>query len=111
MSSRFSCWDVLRAANKVNITHQFTVFRYLLLQICDAALCPVMRMWTNGLIEFIYGETQDMRSNYLKFKPEIGKLLIFPSYLKHFVYPFYSEGERRSMSFNAHMKVLDKSAK
>ena len=62
--------------------------------------CP-----TNGLIEFMYGETQDMRTNYLKFKPEVGKLLVFPSYLKHFVYPFYSEGERRSMSFNAHMKV------
>ena len=60
---------------------------------------------TNGLIEFMYGATQDMRSNYLKFKPEVGKLLVFPSYLKHFVYPFYSEGERRSMSFNAHMKV------
>jgi hypothetical protein len=53
----------------------------------------------------MYGETQDMRTNYLKFKPEVGKLLVFPSYLKHFVYPFYSEGERRSMSFNAHMKV------
>ena len=60
---------------------------------------------TNGLIEFMYGETQDMRSNYLKFKPGVGKLLVFPSYLKHFVYPFYSEGERRSMSFNAHMKI------
>ena len=60
---------------------------------------------TNGLIEFMYGETQDMRTNYLKFKPEVGKLLVFPSYLKHFVYPFYREGERRSMSFNAHMKV------
>jgi len=60
---------------------------------------------TNGLSEFMYGETQDMRTNYLKFKPEVGKLLVFPSYLKHFVYPFYSKGERRSMSFNAHMKV------
>ena len=60
---------------------------------------------TNGLIEFMYGETQDMRTNYLKFNPEVGKLLVFPSYLKHFVYPFYSEGERRSMSFNAHMKI------
>ncbi|NMJ87694.1 MAG: hypothetical protein EX285_07655, partial [Thaumarchaeota archaeon] len=27
----------------------------------------------------------------------------FPSWLRHFVYPFTSEGERRSMSFNAHM--------
>jgi len=59
----------------------------------------------NGLIEFTYGENQDMRSDTLKFKPEVGKMLVFPSYLKHFVYPFYSEGERRSMSFNAHMKI------
>ena len=56
---------------------------------------------TNGLIEFIYGETQDMRSNYLKFKPEVGKFLVFPSWLRHFVYPFSVEGERRMMSFNA----------
>ena len=59
----------------------------------------------NGLIEFTYGENQDMRSDTLKFKPEVGKMLVFPSYLKHFVYPFYCEGERRSMSFNAHMKM------
>ena len=58
---------------------------------------------SNGLIEFMYGENSDMRSDTIKFKPEVGTMLMFPSYLKHFVYPFYSEGERRSMSFNAHM--------
>ena len=60
---------------------------------------------SNGLIEFMYGENQDMRSDNIKFKPEVGTILLFPSYLKHFVYPFYCDGERRSMSFNAHMKV------
>ena len=59
----------------------------------------------NGLIEFMFGESQGFRSDTLKFKPEVGKLLMFPSWLKHFVYPFKSEGERRSMSFNAHMFV------
>jgi uncharacterized protein (TIGR02466 family) len=59
----------------------------------------------NGLIEFIFGENQNFRSDNLKFKPEVGKLLVFPSWLRHFVYPFKSEGERRSMSFNAHMFV------
>ena len=57
------------------------------------------------LIEFMYGEVIDMRNDSIKFVPEVGKMLIFPSYLKHFVYPFYSEGERRSMSFNADMKI------
>ena len=59
----------------------------------------------NGLIEFMYGEACDFRSDGVKFKPEVGKFLVFPSYLKHFVYPFTVQGERRSMSFNAHMKT------
>ena len=59
----------------------------------------------NGLIEFMFGENQSFRSDNLKFKPEVGKMLVFPSWLRHFVYPFKSEGERRSMSFNAHMFV------
>ena len=59
----------------------------------------------SGLIEFCYGDAQDFRSDNLKFMPEVGKLLVFPSWLKHFVYPFQCEGERRSMSFNAHMVV------
>jgi len=59
----------------------------------------------SGLIEFCYGDAQDFRSDNIKFKPEVGKLLVFPSWLKHFVYPFQCDGERRSMSFNAHMVV------
>lgn len=54
-----------------------------------------------GLIEFAFGENQNFRSDNLKFKPEVGKFLVFPSWLKHFVYPFSVEGERRMMSFNA----------
>ena len=33
--------------------------------------------------------------------PIEGKMYLFPSWLKHSVYPFYCEGERRSLSFNA----------
>jgi|TARA_R110002096_G_C14362675_1_gene704107 hypothetical protein len=58
-----------------------------------------------GLIEFMYGEKSDFRSDNLKFVPKVGMMLIFPSWLKHTVYPFYSDGERRSMSFNAHYKL------
>ena len=56
----------------------------------------------SGLIEFSYGEPCDMRSDTLMFKPQVGMMLVFPSWLKHSVYPFYCEGERRSMSFNAY---------
>ena len=59
----------------------------------------------NGLIEYSFGENLDLRSEAIKFKPEVGKFLVFPSYLKHFVYPFKCKGERRSMSFNADMRL------
>ena len=59
----------------------------------------------SGLIEFMYGEKSDFRSDNLKFIPEVGMMLIFPSWLKHSVYPFHCDGERRSMSFNAYYTV------
>jgi hypothetical protein len=65
----------------------------------------------SGLIEFAYGEAQDMRSDTLMVKPEVGMILIFPSWLKHSVYPFYCDGERRSMSFNAYWQPPTKEKK
>ena len=55
-----------------------------------------------GTIQFMCGEKQSLRSDTLTFRPEVGKMLIFPSWLRHTVYPFDVDGERRSMSFNAY---------
>ena len=55
-----------------------------------------------GSIQFMFGEKQTLRSDTLTFRPEVGKMIIFPSWLKHSVYPFDADGERRSMSFNAY---------
>ena len=55
-----------------------------------------------GSIQFMFGEKQTLRSDTLTFRPEVGKMLIFPSWLTHSVYPFDANGERRSMSFNAY---------
>tara|TARA_A100001011_G_scaffold268711_1_gene277850 strand:- start:209 stop:898 length:690 start_codon:yes stop_codon:yes gene_type:complete len=55
-----------------------------------------------GTIQFMFGEKQNFRSDTITFRPEVGKMLLFPSWLKHFVYPFDVDGERRSMSFNAY---------
>ena len=59
-----------------------------------------------GMIEFAYGDTQNFRNDSVKFKPEVGKFLVFPSWLKHFVYPFTVKGERRMMSFNATIRNI-----
>ena len=55
---------------------------------------------SNGLIEFMYGENQDMRSDNIKFKPEVGTMLLFPSYLTHRVDINKSTQNRISISFN-----------
>jgi len=32
--------------------------------------------------------------------PEVGKLLVFPNWLQHMVYPFKGKGERRTIASN-----------
>ena len=59
----------------------------------------------NGNIAFIHGSTQLTSSSLYTVKPELGDLYLFPSNMMHTVYPFFSNEERRSISFNA---FLDK---
>lgn len=60
----------------------------------------------DGFINFTYGLNQigdperlrPSQSRYVK--PEPGKLLLFPSWMQHCVYPFFGEGERRTVAGN-----------
>ena len=60
----------------------------------------------DGFINFTYGlnQTSDperlrpSQSRYIM--PEPGKLLLFPSWMQHTVYPFFGEGERRTVAGN-----------
>jgi len=67
----------------------------------------------DGFIEFTsqgFGTTfQSLSSGSMRFKPIVGHLYIFPSWLLHTVYPFVGKGERRSISFNSSYKVVKKS--
>ncbi len=55
-----------------------------------------------GNIDFIFGETNYWSNTTLQHVPKTGEILIFPSHIKHTVYPFRSKVERVSMSFNVH---------
>ena len=57
----------------------------------------------HGRLSFTHGTRQFLSMGTITRKPEIGKIYLFPNYLMHSVYPFYGEGERRSMSFNAYI--------
>ena len=106
------CWMVSQYKNEYNPWHKhsgnFSAVMYLKI---PEGMNDFMDKEYNdhypasGLIQFMYGEAQDFRSDTLMCKPEVGKMFLFPSWLRHSVYPFYCEGERRSLSFNAYYKV------
>ena len=60
----------------------------------------------DGYIAFQYGRNELMNTTRLRppqsfvIKPTVGKLLVFPSWLQHMVYPFKGEGERRTVASN-----------
>ena len=57
----------------------------------------------NGSINFIDGRRSFNSPSVHTVAPVIGDFYIFPSYLLHSVNPYYGEGERRSLSFNANI--------
>ena len=55
----------------------------------------------HGEISFIHGSKMFLSNSVASFKPRVRDFYLFPNYLMHSVNPFYSSGERRSISFNA----------
>ena len=60
----------------------------------------------DGFIAFNYGINSLMDSERLRpsqsvvMQPKVGRQLMFPSWLQHMVYPFFGEGERRTVAAN-----------
>tara|TARA_Y100001963_G_scaffold149291_1_gene228510 strand:+ start:125 stop:772 length:648 start_codon:yes stop_codon:yes gene_type:complete len=55
---------------------------------------------SRGKLCFMHGNTQEWGNNLMYVEPKVGDCYIFPASLTHFVYPFKTEGERRSFSIN-----------
>ena len=68
----------------------------------------------DGCLAFTYGRNSLLDVERLRppqsfiIKPEVGKFLMFPSWLTHMVYPFEGNGERRTVAANLNVwKVED----
>jgi len=55
---------------------------------------------TDGSIDFISGNKMLLSESIHNHRPKTGDVILFPHYLMHTAYPFKSNGERRSFSFN-----------
>ena len=54
----------------------------------------------DGSIDFINGNKMLLSESIYNHQPKAGDMILFPHYLMHTAYPFKSNGERRSFSFN-----------
>ena len=60
----------------------------------------------DGFLAFTYGRNEIMNSEKLRppqsisLQPIVGRQLMFPSWMQHMVYPFFGEGERRTVAAN-----------
>ena len=60
---------------------------------------------TAGCLEFLGSMPNHFARHSYIVKPKVGEFYLFPSWLTHQVYPFRSEGERRSLAFNIHFTI------
>tara|TARA_B100000427_G_C15282329_1_gene495970 strand:+ start:87 stop:734 length:648 start_codon:yes stop_codon:yes gene_type:complete len=65
---------------------------------------------TAGCLEFLGSMPNHFARHSYIVKPKVGEFYLFPSWLTHQVYPFRSDGERRSLAFNIHF-TMDKPIK
>ena len=123
-----SMWTVSQIENEYNPVHYHTEIKSFEDISPNCQVSSVMYLKTpnkssrkiknkksdpDGAIEFIsqgFGtELQSLSIGSRRFKPVVGHLYIFPSWLLHTVYPFVGKGERRSISFNSSFKIVNKS--
>ena len=102
-----SCWVVRQFQNEYNPIHwhngHISGAGYLKLPNNFGASKQEKAKNVNGKINFTHGARQFLSMPIITQKPEVGKIFLFPNYLMHSVNPFYGEGERRSISFNAYI--------
>jgi hypothetical protein len=100
-------WINFQKANEFNPIHSHSGIMSAVLyievpeEIAQEALNPLnTNMRCPGQIEFMYGSDLLGVSGTHKIIPKTGDILLFHAGLKHTVYPFTSNVERVSMSFN-----------
>ena len=96
-------WVVRQFSNEYNPIHfhdgHISGVGYL--KVPKFGISKKINLKTNGTIDFINGTKTFLSESIYNHSPKVGDVLLFPNYLMHTAYPFSTEGERRSFSFNA----------
>ena len=108
-------WINFQKANEFNPvhTHNGTLSAVIYVDIPEELIQEQAHQTVNsnkyspGKIDFIYGEEGNLSTTMHTFSPKTGDILFFPASLKHTVYPFKSDVERISISFNVYDILID----
>ena len=100
-----NCWIVRQFKNEYNPNHyhngHISGVGYLTVPKDMGGHKNEKKKKSNGKIELIHGSRTFLSPAQYQITPTVGKLYLFPHYLMHTVYPFNTDGERRSFSFNS----------
>jgi hypothetical protein len=93
-----TCWTLVpEQIGKLGETEKGSSENYTLYN--DSGAC-------DGFLAFTYGRNEIMNTERLRppqsisLQPKIGRQLMFPSWMQHMVYPFFGDGERRTVAAN-----------
>ena len=105
-----SAWCVSQAEAEWNYLHShsgdLSAVLYLKMpsDLCEGLALDDKRRQFAGGITFADGGSSYYRKSLISLVPKVGEIYVFPSSLLHTVYPFFSNEERRSLSFNVTLK-------
>ena len=100
------CWVNLQQAGEYNPVHwhDSDISAVLWLRIPERSHRPRrVENRLDGVFHAVHGTRQFLSNSVYEVVPEPGKLIIFPSYLMHCVYPFEADEQRWSLAFNANI--------
>ena len=93
-----TCWTkVPEQIGKLGETGKGKVDNYTLYN--SSGACDGFLAFTYGLNQMSDGEKLRPPQS-ITLQPKIGRQLMFPSWMQHMVYPFFGEGERRTVAAN-----------
>lgn len=102
-----NAWTISQPENSYQVTHNHpygNISGNLYLEVPTFAdnAAP-----TDGCISFLFDQSQDLKQlrlrDSLHYKPVVGTMLVFPSWLPHQVYPWQGTGQRRVLAWDCQL--------
>jgi uncharacterized protein (TIGR02466 family) len=99
-----NCWTITQPENSYQVVHTHpygSISGNLYLEIPNFNNTSAE---TDGCISFLFDSTSNPKaSRFVHVAPEVGTMLIFPSWIPHLVYPWQGAGHRRVIAWDCQL--------